>query len=324
MSTIRNLTGVIAHVGDTLGFRPENSLVIGLLDEGGWAATARHDFTAEMNTGVLTAWTAGILQDAGFNQIAVGIYPPEGTRLAQVVALWRELQAVGTAVIGWVVMPTGTAYELRVDRAPKPIDSEAIAAHAAALPTATAHAWAGQWAPAQVAAFDQALAQEGFTPGENVTDAARAAAIMGHWGKAIDSGEHPTSGVEWAHLAAALGTPALRDMLVVALFDGIDLLDMAACEAALTGKAIMGPNPRHRDAMSALLLEIGAYLPPVWAANARAMLGWIEWAQGHGTQAGKELEAGREADPENRLCRLLLEFVNTGVIPEWMKTRPTA
>lgn len=105
--------------------------------------------------------------------------------------------------------------------------------------------------------------------------------------------------------------------------DGLDLNDERSNKL---GNLWMGIGPRPNkvriDRGISLLLELVSRAEPREQLAPLCMLGWLSWALGGGTQAGKFIDEARSIDSEYGMAELLDTMLSNGLLPEWVFLEP--
>ncbi|MBC7761627.1 MAG: DUF4192 family protein, partial [Candidatus Saccharibacteria bacterium] len=96
-------------------------------------------------------------------------------------------------------------------------------------------------------------------------------------------------------------------------FDGPDDADLAALMIGIGPR----PDPRRIEGAIALMLELTSRTEDANRPPLLCMLAWLNWALGHGTQAGLHLDEALAIAPTYSMARLLESMMCTGVMPEW-------
>ncbi|MEV8025873.1 DUF4192 family protein [Microbacterium sp. NPDC080220] len=80
-----------------------------------------------------------------------------------------------------------------------------------------------------------------------------------------------------------------------------------------------GPRPDPERLLRALELvrQVAARLPADERAGACATAGWLAWALGRSTHAGRYAAAALEVDPRLGLAEILMSFVQSSHLPDW-------
>ena len=92
-------------------------------------------------------------------------------------------------------------------------------------------------------------------------------------------------------------------------------------DLAEIGDLMMGigprPDPRRIEGGIALLLELTSRAEDVRRPPLLCMLAWLNWALGHGSQAGLHLDEALAIAPGYSMAQLLRSMTGTGILPEW-------
>ena len=144
-----------------------------------------------------------------------------------------------------------------------------------------------------------------------------------------------------ALLVFVLQGPPIRDLVMLQWSFGIDVGDrlwerdrLDGCadadleDLADLGDLMMGigprPDPRRIEGGIALLLELTSRAEDVRRPPLLCMLAWLNWALGHGSQAGLHLDEALAIAPGYSMARLLESMTGTGILPEWAFEHPTS
>jgi len=141
-----------------------------------------------------------------------------------------------------------------------------------------------------------------------------------------------------ALLVFTLQGPPIRDLVMLQWSFGIEVGDRlwahdrqdgaldGTGDAALEdladiGDLMMGigprPDPRRIEGGIALLLELTSRAEDVRRPPLLCMLAWLNWALGHGSQAGLHLDEALAIAPGYSMAQLLRSMTGTGILPEW-------
>jgi len=144
-----------------------------------------------------------------------------------------------------------------------------------------------------------------------------------------------------ALLVFVLQGPPIRDLVMLQWSFGIDVGDrlrerdrLDGCadadleDLADLGDLMMGigprPDPRRIEGGIALLLELTSRAEDVRRPPLLCMLAWLNWALGHGSQAGLHLDEALAIAPGYSMAQLLESMTRTGILPEWAFEHPTS
>ena len=141
-----------------------------------------------------------------------------------------------------------------------------------------------------------------------------------------------------ALLVFALQGPPIRDLVMLQWAFGIEVGDRLWCEDlrddspdgpnADLANLMMGigprPDPRRIESGIALLLELTSRAGDARRPPLLCMLAWLNWALGHGSQAGLHLDEALAIAPGYSMARLLESMTGTGILPEWAFEHPTS
>jgi hypothetical protein len=142
---------------------------------------------------------------------------------------------------------------------------------------------------------------------------------------------------EGALLVFALQAPPVRDLVMLQWAFGLELGDrlweqdlqadspdepQVASEAdSAAAELLMGigprPDPHRIEGAIALLLELTSRTEDAKRPPLLCMLAWLNWALGHGTQAGLHLDEALAIAPDYSMAQLLEAMTRTGILPEW-------
>ena len=123
-------------------------------------------------------------------------------------------------------------------------------------------------------------------------------------------------------LLAALHTPAVRDRLFADTISCDD--DPQVFADVVIGRYTGRPDWERVDATQELVISLFRFTPPEARAPLFALLGWLNWYKGRSSIASQYLTKARDADPENRLARLLTQLVDTGTLPVCVTRKDTS
>ena len=84
----------------------------------------------------------------------------------------------------------------------------------------------------------------------------------------------------------------------------------------LTGKFTARPDWTRVDRAEAIAFDLMKVVPTGQRAPMLALMGWLEWLKGHGTQADRYLKLAAEDVSDFRLAVLLRELINRGHIAD--------
>jgi hypothetical protein len=77
------------------------------------------------------------------------------------------------------------------------------------------------------------------------------------------------------------------------------------------------PDPHRIEGAIGLLLELTSRTEDEKRPPLLCMLAWLNWALGHGTQAGLHLDEALAISPDYSMAQLLEAMTRTGILPEW-------
>lgn len=135
-----------------------------------------------------------------------------------------------------------------------------------------------------------------------------------------------------ALLVFALQGPPVRDLVMLQWSFGLEVGDrlwehdqqegaFAEPDDADLGNLMIGigprPDPRRIEGGIALLLELTSRAADAKRPPLLCMLAWLNWALGHGTQAGLHLDEALAIAPSYSMAQLLDSMTRTGIMPEW-------
>ncbi|MES2094469.1 MAG: DUF4192 domain-containing protein [Actinomycetota bacterium] len=141
-----------------------------------------------------------------------------------------------------------------------------------------------------------------------------------------------------ALLVFALQGPPLRDLVMLQWAFGLELGDRLwegdlhddSPDGANADSAelLMGfgprPDPQRIEGAIALMLELTSRTEDAKRPPLLCMLAWLNWALGHGTQAGLHLDEALAIAPTYSMARLLESMTRTGILPEWAFEGPSS
>jgi hypothetical protein len=134
-----------------------------------------------------------------------------------------------------------------------------------------------------------------------------------------------------ALLVFALQGPPIRDLVMLQWAFGLEIGDRQwgqdLRDDSLDGpnadlaNLMMGigprPDPWRIEGAIALLLELTSRAEDARRPPLLCMLAWLNWALGHGTQAGLHLDEALAIAPTYSMAQLLDSMTRTGFMPEW-------
>ncbi|MHC5797342.1 DUF4192 domain-containing protein [Lacisediminihabitans sp. FW035] len=150
-----------------------------------------------------------------------------------------------------------------------------------------------------------------------------------------------TLDAEGALLVFALQGPPVRDLVMLQWAFGLELgdrmweqdlradspeepdadADVDSDVDSAAAELLMGigprPDPRRIEGAIALLLELTSRTEDAKRPPLLCMLAWLNWALGHGTQAGLHLDEALDIAPDYSMAQLLQSMTGTGILPEW-------
>ena len=135
-----------------------------------------------------------------------------------------------------------------------------------------------------------------------------------------------------ALLVFALQGPPVRDLVMLQWAFGLEvgdrLWDRDLQEGPIDGpddadldNLMIGigprPDPNRIEGGIALMLELTSRTEDAKRPPLLCMLAWLNWALGHGTQAGLHLDEALAIAPTYSMAQLLDSMTRTGFMPEW-------
>lgn len=142
-------------------------------------------------------------------------------------------------------------------------------------------------------------------------------------------------------LLFALQGPPVRDLVMLQWAFGLDLGDAMWSDATCAGiearktytdvesqasELMLGRGPlpdlARVTAAVSLLTALVARAPDADRPAPLCMLAWLNWARGRGSAAGAHIDEVRAIAPEYSMGELLDSMFSTGMMPEWVFTRP--
>ena len=134
-----------------------------------------------------------------------------------------------------------------------------------------------------------------------------------------------------ALLGWCLSRPALRDVALVQWASdasgGADAMDAqrrwedgeeypSDLAAVMWGEGVRPDAPRLESALT-LVRHVAALTPARRRAGALAVCGWLSWALGRSTHAGRYARKALRADPDHGLADIVQSFVAAAHLPDW-------
>ncbi|WP_298806618.1 DUF4192 family protein [uncultured Pseudokineococcus sp.] len=251
-------------------------------------------------------------------------------------AAGEPLEALdGTVVAAEMVSrgssPAGARESLLDDLRPAGAEARLDAARSAASARRRARRAAGE--PPRAARV-RAEALAGLRAAAEVERLAHLAREEGGRGGGADELHDPAL---LGRLAAALRDPWLRDALLVSLVPGAGDLPE---QLVLTGpderaeallETVVGdpggarePDPALLEPTCAVLAAVVRHLPGAAGADALAALAWAAWWSGDGARAVSCAERALEARAGTPMAELVLDLVDAGAAPAWVRARRDA
>ncbi|MEJ5888146.1 DUF4192 family protein [Pseudokineococcus marinus] len=251
-------------------------------------------------------------------------------------AAGEPLEALdGTVVAAEMVSrgssPAGARESLLDDLRPAGAEARRDAARSAASARRRARRAAGE--PHRVARV-RAEALAGLRAAAEVERLAHLAREEGGRGRGADELHDPAL---LGRLAAALRDPWVRDALLVSLVPGAGDLPE---QLVLTGpderaeallETVVGepggarePDPALLEPTCAVLAAVVRHLPGAAGADALAALAWAAWWSGDGARAVSCAERALEARAGTPMAELVLDLVDAGAAPAWVRARRAA
>ncbi|WP_425864748.1 DUF4192 domain-containing protein [Arthrobacter sp. TWP1-1] len=138
------------------------------------------------------------------------------------------------------------------------------------------------------------------------------------WNTMLDGGNEPTDD-QAAELIANLKFISVRDRLLADI-PGIE----DSMRDILLGQTKQSPHWNRVDRASELLFQLYMRTDGTDAAPVLTSLGVIQWWEGHSSKAHACFQRALEADPEYRLAQLTDFLVRDGILSDWATDRQTA
>lgn len=320
--TLSSLAEVVAMVPHRLGFHPQESLVLVLVDEAGrWFATARRDLPRAAATRAVLGWVEDVAGDAA--RVLLGVY----TDRERGRELLEDLTTcVPHVVRGWVVhaqgwdetVPPGVWHEHGLQElweAPAQLEHWGQGSVPAGEPQG--HPVAPRWSdPSLREAWGAAL--------EAVQEAPlRAVAAWEEVLTAVTAAGEAKARIPWVDLLSPLATAVLglrdagvRDAVLISCVGGDTAADAIA---VLLGESAAPPDPGRAAALTRVLEEVAEQIQARDRATALTLLAWLDWAGGRGSMAAVGLDAALSLQPGHRLASLVSQLVDSGIIPRWLR-----
>ncbi|RKW71694.1 DUF4192 family protein [Galactobacter caseinivorans] len=357
--TLSSLADVVAMVPHRMGFHPQNSLVLVLVDaDGRWFATARQDWREETPPGRLCEWVEDVACDA--DHVLVGLYGPrqEARDLLMVVTVCVENVARGWVMHpdGWdEAVPPGRWVEHPLEEVwASPAQLECWSEGSTPGDQPPAHplvpAWEGARGRDWRRSLEQAREQLPQDTPASMSDTWGLVAwdhVLGEVSEALEAGaEIPWEALLEPLAVAVLGlnSPTVRDSMFVGALVGPRpatpeiaatqgpwrddwwdeqkgrlLTDTEMGTRVLLGEFDAPPRTAAGTALRVVLEEMVEQSPPDCAAHMLCLLSWMDWAMGRGSMAAAGLERALALTPGHPFATLLLSFVDTGTVPRWLR-----
>jgi hypothetical protein len=141
----------------------------------------------------------------------------------------------------------------------------------------------------------------------------------GKWAAVLDGEGTPDTDTA-RQLAAAFQHRHIRDYL----FRDTITTHNGNFGDTLTGKFTARPDWTRVDRAEAIAFDLMKAVPPGQRAPMLALMGWLEWLKGHGTQADRYLKLATEDVSDFRLAVLLRELINRGAIADVARDEGTS
>ncbi|MEF9980022.1 MAG: DUF4192 family protein [Glutamicibacter sp.] len=337
---------ILAYVPHALGFYPQNSAVLMLIDEDHLEATLRVDLPEENTAAERGTWTAQLLslleRMPHIQGVVLVVYAPEGTSAGSgipyadlVAQLEQGLTSKKVLLRHSWCRQDRVVWNYATDDYAEPTPVRPVETNETHLSLVFAGSapldipWDGSGIPQwpQAAEILKIISNQQH----NVVNCLEA------WLQTMDLAEPEARA--WIHdehehaalLLGSLEVKIVRDLLPYLAGQGLeaslDVLfgvmrgDREAAAAPLTnyllGRGWHAPDWQRIDR----LWLVARDLLGVAEGNARqallCILAWIEWARGRGTMALCLLGRAVEENPNYELARLLQKLMSHGIMPEW-------
>lgn len=341
ISTLASMADVVAVVPHRMGFHPHRSLVVILLGEdGAWIATARHDWLPGASLASAVTWLQDICLDAA--GAVVGAYGEE-TAAREVVE--AAVAKIPGPVRGYLVSPqawgvlTSRGWEMggleELWSSPAQLELWQAGSVPAdrppghPLPTPTpglAERWERAWLPASDwsqawAALDRESAGEQMPADDDAMSPWRL------WAKVLTRIQQEPGLAAWDTQGLARAKAACAFLADSQLRDGLLIVCASAHDqGAHPGEVLLGawqgtPDWEELALLERFLEQCAPLLGGALKAEALCLLAWVDWAHGRGSMAAATLRDALEVAPGHRLAELMGGFVDTGTVPNWLRSR---
>lgn len=157
-------------------------------------------------------------------------------------------------------------------------------------------------------------------------------ALLGNWAPRVEAPEGTDEDLEaacqaWAAVLDGTGTPDTDTARALAaafqhkfirdfLFRDTITTHNGSFGDVLTGKFTGRPDWARVDRAEAIAFELMKTVPAGQRAPMLALMGWLEWLKGRGSQADRYLKLATEDVPAFRLAVLMRELINRGYIAD--------
>jgi hypothetical protein len=329
----RQPTTAETHIGHTLSFWPQESLVCITLNNNGIGATLRIDLPRQPGQKLPYARTVAryLTSDTNATSILFAVYTSETVHHGQV-----RPHAGTIAALTGVLAEQGITIRDGLfvgDETFSPYDGEP--GTSLALPVNST----------QTSAINAEFIYRGsfIEPTDRVTlpttsqEAAKAAAVEHHmdtiasqptdaalqqgrnlWADMLDSKTFPSDD-DCQALVANLQFPAIRDRLIADI-PGVD----EPMRQVLFAQTDQAPKWSRIEWAQQLLLHAYTRTSPEHAAPVLTAIGYINWWEGKGSKAHQFLQLALGSDPGYRLARLSDQMIGSGLVAGWNMNKDTA
>ncbi|SDQ03471.1 DUF4192 domain-containing protein [Arthrobacter crystallopoietes] len=335
---------ILSYVPHTLGFQPQESIVLVTLTGPLLGATLRMDAPtpgSDVRSFAQTL-TSYVCKDESADATLFIVYSDENTpsgvrpHAALIDALREELATAGMPVRdGWIVTAGGWAKYRCEPGCEVPdctgwqdtalIENSVVSAemiYRGSNPGTTEHAPAPEFSSSTSNADTIDLLTGQYTVTDPVDFTCEAMLAARHaFDAALGNGGEPDE-QEALELCAAFQIKAVRDRLMADIIDTSD--DETVFGKVLIGLAETAPDWGRVDTAERLLVHLLQFTPGAYRAPLLTGLGWINWYKGKGAPAALYTDKALAADPGYRLAELLRKFYNMGILPRPALNKETA
>lgn len=339
-ASARGVDDLLGYIGHVLGRLPRSSLCFITLRGKRMRAVARVDVPvpAPADEDARLRWAEAVARavrsDRGADGCLLVVHEPgldESVHRPLAPVLRTTLRTSGVPLVAAWCVDGGTAVawtgedediDVGADGEPSPVGAPELSAVSLALMTSEGSVWNAGAVGADVPT--PAVDHDPW-PLPPDDDEPSIECWLALWHRVL-RGETAIGSLNRREAAAALALPLWRDRLLgMAAVGHSPSAGPDACPVDLFF-ADSGTAPRWDllDRLHDQLRALVPDLPAEQAANALAVVGWIAWARGQGSQAGAHLEEAWRLCPGHGLTSLLLRLVDSGRVSGWASVPETA